>query len=134
MSQCKFSLYLKKAGLASRNIVTFKPLFYVVSVSASFIISILCCNLYPALYKMIAFSLLQLLTVLPCVNKFLQFQCSYVTSPNSMNARLHRPRKGERSGHLILQEETTKYNFRTRFSILKTSPFFQCLLPRNLKK
>ena len=25
ISQCKFSLYLKKAGLASQNIVTFKP-------------------------------------------------------------------------------------------------------------
>ena len=32
MPQCKFSLYLKKAGLASQNIVhVFKKLFYVVS-------------------------------------------------------------------------------------------------------
>ena len=37
MSQCKFSLYLKKAGLASRNIVHSKTYFYVVSVYASLI-------------------------------------------------------------------------------------------------
>ena len=41
MPQCKFSLYLKKAGLASRNIVHFlKKSFYVVSVFALIIISI----------------------------------------------------------------------------------------------
>ena len=35
MPQCKFSLYLKKAGLASQNIVHFlKKSFYVVTVSA----------------------------------------------------------------------------------------------------
>ena len=39
MPQCKFSLYLKKAGLASRNIVHFlKKSFYVVSVFALIII------------------------------------------------------------------------------------------------
>ena len=39
MPQCKFSLYLKKAGLASRNIVHFKKKsFYVVSVFAFIII------------------------------------------------------------------------------------------------
>ena len=40
MPQCKFSLYLKKAGLASRNIVHFfkKKSFYVVSVFAFIII------------------------------------------------------------------------------------------------
>ena len=40
MPQCKFSLYLKKAGLASRNIVHFlKKSFYVVSVFALIIIN-----------------------------------------------------------------------------------------------
>ena len=39
MPQCKFSLYLKKAGLASRNIVhLLKKSFYVVSVFALIII------------------------------------------------------------------------------------------------
>ena len=39
MPQCKFSLYLKKAGLASRNIAHFlKKSFYVVSVFALIII------------------------------------------------------------------------------------------------
>ena len=40
MPQCKFSLYLKKAGLASRNIVRFlKEVFYVVSVSDLYLLS-----------------------------------------------------------------------------------------------
>ena len=43
MPQCKFSLYLKKAGLASRNIVHFlKKSFYVVSVFALIIIIYIC--------------------------------------------------------------------------------------------
>ena len=41
MPQCKFSLYLKKAGLASRNIVHFKKKsFYVVSVFAFIIVTL----------------------------------------------------------------------------------------------
>ena len=44
MPQCKFSLYLKKAGLASRNIVHFlKRSFYVVSV--------FCFNYHPSFWS-----------------------------------------------------------------------------------
>ena len=43
MPQCKLSLYLKKAGLASRNIVHFlKKSFYVVLVFALIIIIYIC--------------------------------------------------------------------------------------------
>ena len=49
MPQCKFSLYLKKAGLASRNIVHFfKKSFYVVSVFALIIIILILSCFYVA--------------------------------------------------------------------------------------